>query len=99
MDAKLYPGNFSRKNVIGDRQVILTTTPEKMRTIQQQVLRPQQLGADRCRGREPGNSFRARRARAGKWKRGADPFAADPIPAFLPFRRVKACSSKRGLAR
>src|SRR5450756_2242181 len=30
MDQRLYPGNFSRKNVIGDRDVILTTTPEKM---------------------------------------------------------------------
>src|SRR5438445_11834103 len=34
MDAKLYPGNFSRKDVIGDRQIVSTTTPEKMRTIQ-----------------------------------------------------------------
>src|SRR6266571_9008910 len=25
MDAKLYPGNFSRKDVIGDRQIVLTT--------------------------------------------------------------------------
>src|SRR6266705_2110774 len=30
MDAKLYPGNFSRKDVIGDRQIVSTTTPEKM---------------------------------------------------------------------
>ena len=40
MDAKLYPGNFSRKNVIGDRAVILSTTPEKMRTIQQRYYVP-----------------------------------------------------------
>src|SRR5689334_13112763 len=32
---KLYPGNFSRKNTIGDREVIRTVTPEKMRAIQQ----------------------------------------------------------------
>ena len=40
MDAKLYPGNFSRKDVIGDRQIVSTTTPEKMRTIQNKYYVP-----------------------------------------------------------
>jgi zinc protease len=40
MDKLLYPGNYSRKNVIGDRQIILTTTPEKMRTIQRKYYVP-----------------------------------------------------------
>src|SRR6185437_6807239 len=40
MDMKLYPGNYSRKNVIGDRQVVATTTPEKMRFIQHKYYIP-----------------------------------------------------------
>src|SRR6478672_10301797 len=32
IDTRLYPGNYSRKNTIGNRQIVLTTTPEKMRT-------------------------------------------------------------------
>ena len=40
MDIKLYPGNYSRKNTIGDRNVISTTTPEKMRYIQHKYYSP-----------------------------------------------------------
>src|SRR5438046_610268 len=40
MDMKLYPGNYSRKNTIGNRQIVSTTTPEKMRTIQSKYYIP-----------------------------------------------------------
>jgi zinc protease len=37
---RLYPGQWSRKNVIGDRDVILTVTPAKMREIQRRYYVP-----------------------------------------------------------
>ena len=40
MEQKLYPGNWSRKNVIGDRDVIRHVTPEQMREIQHRYYVP-----------------------------------------------------------
>ena len=37
---RLYPGQWSRKNIIGDREVILTVTPAKMREIQRKYYVP-----------------------------------------------------------
>ncbi len=38
MDKKLWGDNFSRKNTIGNHDIILSATPEKMRIIQEKVL-------------------------------------------------------------
>lgn len=40
MDRNLWKENYSRKNTIGDHDIILTATPEKMRTIQQRYYYP-----------------------------------------------------------
>ncbi len=80
MDKLLYPGNFSRKNVIGDRQVILTTTPEKMRTIQRKYYVPNNSVLIVSGDVIPEKVFASAERELGKWKRGADPFTADPIP-------------------
>jgi zinc protease len=80
MDKLLYPGNFSRKNVIGDRQVILTTTPEKMRTIQRKYYVPNNSVLIVSGDVDPEKVFASAEKELGGWKRGADPFAADPIP-------------------
>ena len=80
MDKLLYPGNFSRKNVIGDRQVILTTTPEKMRTIQRKYYVPNNSVLIVSGDVNPEEVFRLAERELGGWKRGEDPFIADPIP-------------------
>ena len=80
MDKLLYPGNFSRKNVIGDRQVILTTTPEKMRTIQRKYYVPNNSVLIVSGDVNPDEVFRIAERELGGWKRGEDPFVADPIP-------------------
>jgi zinc protease len=80
MDAKLYPGNFSRKDVIGDRQIVLTTTPEKMRTIQNRYYIPNNSALIVSGDVNPAIVFALAERVLGQWKRGADPFAADPIP-------------------
>src|SRR5882762_10027899 len=82
MDAKLYPGNFSRKDVIGDRQIVSTTTPEKMRTIQSKYYVPNNSALIVAGDVNPAAVFAMAERELGQWQRGADPFAADPIPAI-----------------
>lgn len=80
MDKLLYPGNLSRKNIIGDRQVILTTTPEKMRTIQRKYYVPNNSVLIVSGDVNPAQVFASAERELGKWQRGPDPFVADPIP-------------------
>lgn len=79
-DKLLYPGNFSRKNVIGDRQVILTTTPEKMRTIQRKYYIPNNSALIVSGDVDPEKIFASAERELGSWQRGPDPFITDPIP-------------------
>ena len=87
MDKLLYPGNFSRKNIIGDRQVILTTTPEKMRTIQRKYYVPNNSVLIVSGDVDPQRVFAAAERELGSWQRGPDPFASDPIPAIPPLTK------------
>ena len=71
MDKLLYPGNFSRKNVIGDRQVILTTTPEKMRTIQRKYYVPNNSVLIVSGDVNPEQVFAVAERELGKWQQGS----------------------------
>jgi zinc protease len=87
MDAKLYPGNFSRKDIIGDRQVILTTTPEKMRTIQNKYYVPNNSALIVAGDVNPATVFALAEKELGQWPRAADPFVSDPIPQIPPLQK------------
>ena len=80
MDKLLYPGNFSRKNVIGDRQVILTTTPEKLRTIQRKYYVPNNSVLIVSGDVNPEQVFAFAERQFAGWPKGPEPFVADPIP-------------------
>lgn len=82
MTRKLYPGHFSRKNTIGDREVIRTVTPEKMRAIQQRYYVPNNTALIVTGDVNPDSVFRWARASLADWPRGEDPFKVDPIPAI-----------------
>jgi zinc protease len=82
METKLFPGNYSRKNTIGDRQIILTTTPEKMRFIQNKYYVPNNSVLIVSGDVNPATVFAVAERALGQWKRGADPFATDPVPAI-----------------
>jgi zinc protease len=84
MDMKLYPGNYSRKNVIGDRNVIATVTPEKMRYIQRKYYIPNNSVLIVAGDVKPDSIFAIATRQLGSWPRGADPFATDPIPEIPP---------------
>jgi zinc protease len=85
--AKLYPGNFSRKDVIGDRQIVSTTTPEKMRTIQNKYYVPNNSALIVAGDVNPATVFALAERELGQWSRGADPFATDPIPPIPPLQK------------
>jgi zinc protease len=87
METKLFPGNYSRKNTIGDRQIILTTTPEKMRFIQNKYYVPNNSVLIVSGDVTPAMVFAIAERELGQWKRGADPFATDPIPAIPPLQK------------
>jgi zinc protease len=77
------PAYYSHKNTIGDRQVILTTTPEKMREIQRRYYVPNNSALILAGDVTPANGFRLATEIFGDWPRGEDPFAtpiADPPP-------------------
>lgn len=87
MDKKLWPGNFSRKNVIGDRNVILTTTPQKMRTIQRLYYVPNNSALIVSGDVNPARVFALAQQELGGWARGKDPFVEEPIPVIPDLAR------------
>jgi zinc protease len=81
------PQYYSHKNVIGDRQVIITTTQEKMRTIQQRFYVPNNTALILSGDITPERGFQLAEEIFGDWPRGSDPFAtpvADPPPLTDP---------------
>jgi zinc protease len=83
------PAYYSHKNTIGDRQVILTTTPEKMREIQHRYYVPNNSALILAGDVTPGNGFRLATEIFGDWPRGEDPFAT-PIADPPPLAKTKA---------
>jgi zinc protease len=84
MGKALWGSAWSRKNPLGERKVIQSTTPEKMRFIQEQYYVPNNtaiiitgdIGAEKA--------FSLAAIVFGVWKRGADPLTANPIPEVPP---------------
>ena len=80
MDTLLWtPAYYSRKNVIGDRTVILGTPQEKMREIQRRYYVPNNSALILAGDVSPAQGFRTAAEVFGDWARGADPFET-PIP-------------------
>lgn len=80
MGKALWTTAWSRKNPLGERAVILSTTPEKMRTIQQRYYVPNNTAIIVTGDIAPERAFALAQSVFGGWKRGEDPFTADPIP-------------------
>jgi zinc protease len=80
---------YSRKNVIGDRSVILGTPQEKMREIQRRYYVPNNTALVLAGDITPAQGFRAAAEIFGDWPRGEDPFAT-PIPDPPPLTRTQA---------
>jgi zinc protease len=73
------PEYWSRKNVIGDREVLSTTPPEKMRTIQERFYVPNNTALILSGAISPDEGFALGEEVFGDWSAGVDPFDT-PIP-------------------
>jgi zinc protease len=83
------PAYYSRKNTIGDRGVILSTPPEKMRAIQQLYYVPNNTALILSGQVTRDRGFQLAERVFGDWQRGADPFAT-PVPNPPPLQGTKA---------
>jgi len=83
---RLWYEHYTRKNVIGTREIIETATTEKMKTIQQRYYVPNNsalLLAGDVRGQEV---LPWVQDVLGGWQAGPDPFEAHPIPPHPPLQ-------------
>jgi zinc protease len=83
----LWGSAWSRKNPLGEREVILKTTPEQMRTIQRKYYVPNNTAVIIAGDVDAEHVFAAVRQYFGDWPRAADPFKTDPIPPVPPLAK------------
>jgi zinc protease len=79
-DKALWGSAANRKDPLGERAVISTTTSDKMRFIQRRYYVPNNTALIVAGDITPDRAFALARATLADWKRGADPFVTDPIP-------------------
>lgn len=84
---KLWDGEWSRKNVIGDRQVIATVTPDKMRAIRSLYYVPNNSVLIISGDVAPAAAFALAEKIFLAWTKGDDPFTKSPIPPIPPLAR------------
>lgn len=84
VDKRVWWKYYSRKNVLGDRDVILSTTPEKMRTIQKRYYVPNNSALILAGDITPDKGFVLAEKIFSHWKRGADPFVKYKVPEHPP---------------
>jgi zinc protease len=83
----LWGTSWSRKNPLGERAVILSTTPEQMRTIQHKYYVPNNIALIVAGDVVADSIFAAAHRLFDDWPRAADPFVTDPIPPVPPLTR------------
>jgi len=81
---ELWGSFWSRKNTIGDRDVILGVTPQQMRTIRDLYYVPNNSALIVAGDVDPGRIFALAESIFGPWPRQADPFVRAPIPPVAP---------------
>jgi zinc protease len=84
MDKAIWGTEVSRKNTIGDRDVVLSTTPAKMREIQHRYYIPNNAALIVAGDVYPDSVFRLANEVFRGMPRGDDPFVKYPIPDFAP---------------
>ena len=86
----LWGSAWSRKNPLGERAVILRTTPEQMRVIQHKYYVPNNVALIVAGDVVPDSIFAAAHRLFDDWPRAADPFVTDPIPPVPALTANKA---------
>ena len=94
LNEALYPNTASRKNTIGNRDVLRTVTPEKMRFIQSRYYVPNNMALIVTGDINPAQIFAFADSILGDWQKGADPFVVDPIPPIPALAGASAVISE-----
>lgn len=84
---KLWYEQYNRKNVIGDRQVILTADQKKMQTIKDRYYIPNNSALIISGDVRHEQIFSLAQKYFGAWKSGPDPFKLFPIPDHPPLKK------------
>jgi zinc protease len=90
MGQKLYPGQWSRKNTIGDRRVLRSVTRAQMEEIRRRYYVPNNTALIVAGDVNPARVFAMAERAFGDWKRAPDPFVEAPIPTIPPLARSEA---------
>ncbi len=90
MKQKLWYKYFSRKNVIGDRKVIASCTPEKMRVIQRKYYLPNNTALVVAGDVNAEEIFKMAEELYGDWAAGEDPFLKNPLVQHPPLLKDEA---------
>ena len=100
MNHVLWGKNYSRKNTIGNHDIILTATPEKMKTIQERYYYPNNCLLVVAGDVEHEEIFPKVEELFGSWKASSfDPFKKWPIPEMEPLKKNQFISIESQLAR
>jgi zinc protease len=98
VERALWGPGYSRKDPLGERPVILSATPEKMRAIQQRYYVPNNTALIVTGDVTPERAIGLVKDSFGDWKRGPDPFAANPVPPTPLLQRDTALISEAPIA-
>jgi len=90
MSKALWTTAWSRKNPLGERAVIESTTPDKMRVIQHRYYVPNNTAIIISGDVAPPRAFEMAQRTFGGWQRAPDPFVANPIPPIPPLTQDTA---------
>jgi zinc protease len=89
VNKKVWGDQFTRKNAIGDHDVINTATPEKMMVIKDKYYFPNNSVLVICGDVKPDEAFAKAKAIFGDWQSsGFDPHQKYPIPEFKPIAQT-----------
>lgn len=83
---QLWGDFWSRKNTIGDREVIRNVTADQMRTIRDLYYVPNNSALILSGDVQPAAMFALAERVLGAWPRGPDPFTRAPVPPVRPLR-------------
>ncbi len=89
VNKRCWGDNFTRKNAIGDHDIINTATPEKMMTIKDKYYFPNNSLLVICGDVNPTDAFAQAKKIFGDWEHGGfDPHVKYPIPDFEPIPKT-----------
>jgi zinc protease len=93
-DQAMWGSAISRKDPLGVRSVILSTTPEKMKFIQHLYYVPNNTALIITGDISADRAFALAKASLGDWQKAPDPFATNPIPPIPLLQRDTALISE-----